>query len=224
MSKHMLAGLFDATVDVDPESLMSSAPDSIREIYDAMVLSLKGTKISSPLNVRRIFGAILVICNEFGGVNLYLPFIKNRNIRERFILSVIKTVDSGTGLSSALVIEALKEASPEKSIASGTNWSVDFSRLISAAHGFLRSQKPACSSVELKELLKLIIEVLLNTCSGRAYYIASCKSLISAMRKQAIWREFDGCNVRDLSERYGLSVQTVYGLLKECRSERRTAV
>ncbi|WP_270681982.1 Mor transcription activator family protein [Aeromonas sp. QDB51] len=224
MSKHTLVELFDATIDVAPESIMLSAPDSIREIYDAMVLSLKDTKIWNPLNIRRIFGAILVICSEFGGVNIYIPFIKNSKVRDRFILSVINMVDAGKELSGSLVIEALKEAAPERNVTSGTNWSDDFSRLISAAHGFLISQKPACSNTEVKEILKLIFEVLLNTCSGRVFYISSCKGLISAMRKQAIWKEFNGSNVRELSARYGLSIPTVYGLLKDCRNERRTMV
>lgn len=35
MSKYTLVRLFDATIDVAPESIMLSAPDSIREIYDA---------------------------------------------------------------------------------------------------------------------------------------------------------------------------------------------
>ncbi|MGL6308274.1 Mor transcription activator family protein [Aeromonas caviae] len=56
------------------------------------------------------------------------------------------------------------------------------------------------------------------------FYISSCKGLISAMRKQAIWKEFNGSNVRELSARYGLSIPTVYGLLKDCRNERRTMV
>lgn len=218
MSKYMLAELFDSTVGIEPESFMSSAPESIKEVYDAMVLSLKDTKVCTPLNVRRIFGSILVICNEFGGVNLYLPFINNSKSREKFISSVIRIAESGTDLSGPLVIEALRDAVPEKNISSGTNWSDDFSRLVSAAHIFLKSQEPACSSIEVKELLRLIIQVLLNTCSGRIFYIASCKCLISAMRKRAIWKEFNGCNVRDLSARYGLSVQTVYGILKECRN------
>ena len=51
---------------------------------------------------------------EFGGVNLYIPFIKNSKVRDRFILSVINMVDAGKELSGSLVIEALKEAAPER--------------------------------------------------------------------------------------------------------------
>ncbi len=220
----MLVRILDVNVDVEPEEFIASAPASTRDIYSAMVFALKSTKHWSAVNVKRVFGAVVVISNGFGGASLYLPFFNHIRSRENFILSIVEHVCSDAGVSPGELIELLKEADPGKSAAADAAWANSFSDLLSAVHRYLLDQDPPCSGSEVRALLKLIIESLIDACSGRVFYIPSGGSLVRVMRDRAIWNDFNGSNVRELSKRYGLSVPRVYEILKNCRTESRAKV
>ncbi|WP_279488096.1 Mor transcription activator family protein [Aeromonas veronii] len=48
---------------------------------------------------------------------------------------------------------------------------------------------------------------------GRAYYIPTGDHLKAALRDRAIWDEFNGRNVEELSRVYNLSVPQIYAVL-----------
>ncbi|WP_323924316.1 Mor transcription activator family protein [Aeromonas veronii] len=52
---------------------------------------------------------------------------------------------------------------------------------------------------------------------GRAYYIPTGEHLKAALRDRAIWDEFNGRNIDQLSRKHGLSVPQTYAVVAEQR-------
>ncbi|MGL6612329.1 Mor transcription activator family protein [Aeromonas caviae] len=220
----ILPRILEAVSYVDLEKLTIHKPASMKEVYSALMMTLDKTQYRGAANIRRLYCSLVVICSVSGGSSLYLPFFKRIKSRERFIDLVVKHLESGNAISSGMMVDALRNASPDRNVAPDALWAEQFSCLLSAVHDYLLNQTPPCSGDEIRTLLRLIMGALIDTCSGRAFYIPLSGSLLRVLRDRALWNDFDGSNVRELSKRYGLSAPSVYAILDSCRKEARKNV
>ncbi len=76
------------------------------------------------------------------------------------------------------------------------------------------SQREIAEVIGIDNLLKLS-----DNFAGNALYINQRKELEKEMVYRRIFREFDGGNVMELTQRYGVSRATVYNIVKEKREE-----
>ena len=56
---------------------------------------------------------------------------------------------------------------------------------------------------------------LCNHFGGSSIYIPQIRKLIENRRETAIYREYDGANIKQLAARYGVSESTVYNIVRD---------
>nr|DAU49409.1 MAG TPA: hypothetical protein [Caudoviricetes sp.] len=66
--------------------------------------------------------------------------------------------------------------------------------------------------------IEKIILVISHYLGGRAIYLPRADRLKEALRDYAIYNDFNGSNVRALSERYGLSEPHTYAIIRKQRN------
>ncbi len=67
-----------------------------------------------------------------------------------------------------------------------------------------------CDIVTMEQMLQII-----DTAGGEVLYIPKRQTLEQPLRRAAICREFDGCNIRQLGRKYGLTERRVRTILLE---------
>lgn len=59
------------------------------------------------------------------------------------------------------------------------------------------------------------LKKLCNYFGGSSIYIPQRRQLIANRRETAIYREYDGTNIKQLAARYGVSESTVYNIVRD---------
>lgn len=59
------------------------------------------------------------------------------------------------------------------------------------------------------------LKALCEHFGGSSIYIHQCRKLVENRRETAIYREYDGTNIKQLAARYGVSEATVYNIVRD---------
>ena len=86
--------------------------------------------------------------------------------------------------------------------------------------GMARSGLPAVNDEEAREFGRRVADMLAEDWGGSSIYIP--KNLAARFRKRdaTLYREFTGNNIAELAQKYGLTQQRVYAILKAERARR----
>ncbi|TYB11841.1 Mor transcription activator family protein [Aggregatibacter actinomycetemcomitans] len=104
------------------------------------------------------------------------------------------------------------EQIPDEELAE--SWSVVLDKLVQLIKAEFKRQGKVC---ENKSIEKIVL-VISNYLGGRAIYLPRADRLKEALRDYAIYDDFNGSNVRQLGEHYGLSEPHIYAIIRKQRN------
>jgi Mor family transcriptional regulator len=220
----MIKELIRKVGDGDPSCFMDDAPESLREIYSSMIISLRASSLWSVDNIRHLFCCVALMSVHSGGRNVYIPYIKSIDERHAFSKAISDLISSGNECNADALRLSLKSCCMGKYAGKDLKWHEDLSGLINVVIGYMADPVINLNHEVAKLLIALIVECLINTGSGRVFYFPAAKSLISSLRRNAVWQEWRSSaksNVSDLASRYGVSVPQAYAYIKAAREQSR---
>lgn len=98
----------------------------------------------------------------------------------------------------------------------GAKWPATLAELVDVATAHF-TRRGAAAETARREAQAVII-LLAHHFGGRMSYLPRDARLRLALRDNLIWQEFGGANVAALAERYDLTEQQIYNILREQRT------
>ena len=82
--------------------------------------------------------------------------------------------------------------------------------------GFRHAEQ--CDAATALRLAQVAVSTQALHSGGKIFYLPSGKKLEAALRDQRIWRKYNGKNIRELADYYGLTEPHVYNIIARQRS------
>lgn len=159
----------------------------------------------------------IAVSNQIGGVAIYMPYHRDKVIMDDFVHHLVDAIMSKKSLSSREIEELIWGNA--HNLPRQSKWSFYMESILKVLQNEVDSL--VIGSKQIRDLMLFFIESFLICFSGRARSFPACNGILSILRSRAVYREFSGDNVNELSFKYGVGMSVIYGYIRSERSNLR---